>query len=149
MSSQHLAQFNVATARGDPDDPVMAGFVARLDEINGLADRAPGFVWRLQDANGTSTSFRVDADERVLPNLTVWTAIEPFRDFVYRSVHADMVRAGRSWFLPKTRPQIVLWWIPAGTLPTLEDGVARLDRLRAEGPTREAFTLARPHPVPD
>jgi Domain of unknown function (DUF3291) len=42
------AQVNVARMRAPLDDPVMAGFVARLAEINALADQSPGFVWRLQ-----------------------------------------------------------------------------------------------------
>jgi hypothetical protein len=36
-----LAQVNIARARGETTDPVMAEFVARLPEINALADGAP------------------------------------------------------------------------------------------------------------
>jgi hypothetical protein len=35
----------------------------------------------------------------------------------------------------------VLWWIPAGKIPTLRQGIARLGRLRAAGPGPEAFTF--------
>ncbi|HHO55666.1 MAG TPA: DUF3291 domain-containing protein, partial [Trueperaceae bacterium] len=44
----HLAQINIAKARAEMNDPIMAGFVERLDEINKIADNAKGFVWRLQ-----------------------------------------------------------------------------------------------------
>jgi hypothetical protein len=45
MTNQlHLAQVNIARMKGPLESPVMASFVARLDEINALADRSPGFV---------------------------------------------------------------------------------------------------------
>ncbi|MBN8498895.1 MAG: DUF3291 domain-containing protein [Candidatus Accumulibacter sp.] len=37
----------------------MAGFVASLGEINIIADRTAGFVWRLQTDAGDSTAIRV------------------------------------------------------------------------------------------
>ena len=33
-------------ARGRPSDPRMASYIARLDEMNLLAEGSPGFVWR-------------------------------------------------------------------------------------------------------
>ena len=54
----HLAQVNIGRARGAITDPVMQGFVARLEEINALAERTPGFVWRLQTEDGNATAFR-------------------------------------------------------------------------------------------
>ena len=50
MSGPHRAQVNVAL--GPLDDPVMAGFVALLDEVDAFADTSPGSVWRLQDEVG-------------------------------------------------------------------------------------------------
>jgi hypothetical protein len=41
-----LAQANVAYALAPHDDPKLAGFMARLDELNALAEKSPGFVWR-------------------------------------------------------------------------------------------------------
>ena len=35
----------------------------------------------------------------------------------------------------------MLWWQPAGTLPTLDDGLIRLRRLVRDGPTQAAFTF--------
>ncbi len=36
MSRHHIAQVNIARMRAPLDDSIMAGFVARLDEINAL-----------------------------------------------------------------------------------------------------------------
>ena len=54
-------------------DPVMVDFVARLPDINALADQAPGFVWRLQTEDGDATAVRPYEDRRILINLSVWT----------------------------------------------------------------------------
>ena len=43
---------------------------------------------------------------------------------------------------------VVLWWIPAGTLPDLAEGAARRARLGRDGPGPEAFTHRAPHPPP-
>ncbi|MDH3740809.1 MAG: DUF3291 domain-containing protein, partial [Hyphomicrobiales bacterium] len=51
----HLAQLNVGTMLYPQDDPRMAGFMDNLDRVNAIADRAPGFVWRLQDESGNAT----------------------------------------------------------------------------------------------
>jgi hypothetical protein len=46
MAGWHLAQVNVAYARGDEDDPVMAEFIAQLDErkerVDALPELGPG-----------------------------------------------------------------------------------------------------------
>jgi hypothetical protein len=41
MPVYHLAQVNIGQVRAPIEDALMAGFVARLDEINALADRSP------------------------------------------------------------------------------------------------------------
>ena len=49
------------------DEPIMDGFVARVAEINALADQSPGFVWRLQTEQGDATYLRPYDDDRMLP----------------------------------------------------------------------------------
>ena len=44
-----LAQVNIARLLAPLDDPLLADFVANLEPVNALADRADGFVRRLQD----------------------------------------------------------------------------------------------------
>jgi hypothetical protein len=146
----HLAEINVAIARAPLDDPIMAGFVRQLDAINRLAEEAPGFVWRLMAPGGGPSSYlRVSADPRVIVNLSVWTAIEPLFTYVYRTDHAAIYRARASWFEEAQDPAFALWWIPAGHLPTVEEGLRCLGQLRAEGSTPAAFTFRRRYPPPD
>lgn len=91
----HLAQVNIARMRAPLDAPLLAGFVARLDDMNALADAAPGFVWRLQTDAGDATALRPYDDERILFNLSVWETPEHLRHFVYHSIPASRA-AGRS-----------------------------------------------------
>ena len=137
----HLAQVNIARMRAPLDDPSMLTFTSRIDEINQLTESAPGFVWRwTSDDNGP-----FDAPE-VLFNLSVWESVGALRDYVYRSRHAELFRNRGDWFLPSDAPSLALWWIPAGHRPNPTESKARLDRLKAEGPTRFAFTFKQAFP---
>jgi len=133
----HLAQFNTARAVAPIDHAIMAPFMARLDEINRLAENALGFVWRLQDDSGNSTAIQPEPD--LLINLSVWRSAEALFDFTYRSDHKRVMAQRREWFRRHDGPHLVLWWVPAGTLPDVDEGLARLDHLCRHGPTPHAF----------
>ncbi|GAA2391577.1 DUF3291 domain-containing protein [Streptomyces glaucosporus] len=138
----HLAQLNVATLRHPLDDPCMAPFVEMLDPVNAAADDAPGFVWRLvEDGAADATGLR-PAGEDVIVNLTVWETQEALWDFTYRSGHLEVMRRRREWFERHVEAHLVLWWIPAGHLPTVGEALERLADLRAHGPSPRAFTFA-------
>jgi heme-degrading monooxygenase HmoA len=144
----HLAQINVALPLAPLDSEQLAGFVAQLEPVNARADAAPGFVWRLQDDDGDATSFRVLGDDRLIVNLTVWESIEALRAFAYTDAeHVAVLRRRRDWF-DRMENHLALWWIEAGTLPTLEDAEERLRLLEAHGPTPQAFTFRTPFAAP-
>jgi uncharacterized protein DUF3291 len=146
--SFHLAQLNIARLRAPLDSPIVAGFVAALDPINALADAAPGFVWRLQSEGGDATAIRAFDDDLLLVNLTVWESIEALADFAYRSDHRRVLLRRREWFDRLGEVYLVLWWIPAGAIPTIEEAKDRLDLLRRVGPSLDAFTFKSPFPPP-
>lgn len=141
MSTLHVAQVNVARMRGALEDPVMGGFVARLDELNALADGSPGFVWRLQTPEGNATYLRPYDDDRIIINLSVWKTVEDLRNYVYRTAHAEMLRQRQDWFEKFGPPSVALWWVPAGHLPSVDEAKKRLDHLQQNGPTAFAFTF--------
>jgi hypothetical protein len=146
----HIAQVNIGRVLAPIDDPLLAGFVARLDDINALADAAPGFVWRLQTAAGNATAYRpYDDDDRILVNMSVWETPEHLREFVYRTVHLEVMRQRKSWFEKFDGPYLALWWIPAGHIPSIDEAKARLAHLRAYGETAHAFSFAKVFPAPD
>ena len=148
MSRYHLAELNIAIARGDPDSPVMAEFMDALDRINALAESSPGYVWRLQTDEGNATAYRAFDDERTLLNLTVWEDVDGLADFVYRSGHTEIMRGRAKWFERMVEAYLVAWWVPAGHHPTVAEAEERLRHLRANGPTSYAFTLRRSFPPP-
>ncbi len=137
----HLAQLNVGRLRAPMDDPQIDDFRENLDPINALAESSPGFVWRLQDDAGNATGIKPYGDELEIVNLSVWESIEALADFTYRTGHVQFLRRRRDFFEAPTQPILCLWWIPEGTVPTVEDAIERLDHLRAHGPTPTAFTF--------
>ena len=143
MPTHHLAQMNIAAARYLLDDPRMAGFMSALDEINDVADRSPGFVWRLvSDGGNDATSLRATfggAEQMI--NMSVWESSETLRAYVYRSAHLDFLRRRGEWFVPPAGPVVVLWWVPAGHIPAIAEGLDRLASLRSDGPSPHAFTF--------
>jgi len=148
MTPHHLAQANWARRIAPLEDPIMRGFVEQLDEINALADASPGFVWRLQTEDGNATDIRVFGDEELIFNMSVWESPEALRAFVYKSGHSQLLRDRGQWFHTPDRTPLVLWWIRAGSLPTLEDAEAKFTHLWEHGPTQEAFSFRESFPAP-
>lgn len=141
MTRYHIAQVNIGRVKAPLEDPVMQGFVARLDEINALADQSPGFVWRLQTAEGNATYLRPYDDDRILLNMSVWATFEALKHYVYRTAHAALLQQRQAWFERFAGSYLALWWVPAGHLPGIDEAKQRLAYLDAHGPTEFAFTF--------
>jgi hypothetical protein len=141
MVEYRIAQVNIARMKAQLDDPLMAGFVTRLDEINALADNSPGFVWRLQTPEGNATYLRPYDDDRVLFNMSVWETVEALKQYVYRTAHAELLRQRQEWFDKIASVSVALWWVPANHIPGIDEGKKRIEHLDAHGPTQFAFTF--------
>ncbi len=149
MSKYQLAQVNIGLTRGPRESEVMSGFMARLDEINALAERSPGFVWRLQTEEGDATAIQAFDDPLLLVNMSVWENLESLKSFVYQSTHLELLREREAWFEKMTEVYQALWWIPAGHLPTVDEAKERLAILQREGAGPQAFTFAKAFPAPE
>ncbi len=147
MAVHHLAQINVATLHHPLDAPQTAEFVEALAPINAIAEASPGFVWRLTDDSGASSSY-VDLpgadDPLLIVNFSVWTDVASLRAFMYDTDHVTYLRRRGEWFVRVAEVTSACWWIPAGTIPEVGDGYRRLLHLRANGSSDEAWTLGRP-----
>ncbi|MGG2464198.1 DUF3291 domain-containing protein [Streptomyces sp. RGM 3693] len=143
----HLAQLNVATLHHPLDDPRMAPFVELLNPVNAAADGAPGFVWRFAEEGEADATGLRPAGENVIVTLSVWETSEALWEFTYRSGHLEAMQRRREWFARHVEAHLVLWWVPAGHLPTVDEGLERLADLRAHGPSPRAFTFASSYTV--
>ena len=137
----HLAQTNVGIARYSYDDPRFAEFVDNLESINALADAAPGFVWRYVAEDETEAGSEVFGDDDMLFNMSVWESKASLMDYVYHTAHVDILRKRAEWFEPMEGPILAMWWVPAGSLPTVAEAKHRLELLKLNGPTQDAFTF--------
>ncbi|HYJ60260.1 MAG TPA: DUF3291 domain-containing protein [Actinomycetota bacterium] len=144
----HLAQINIGRLLAPVDDPLIADFVAALEPVNALADASPGFVWRLQTEAGDATALRPYEDDLIIVNMSVWTSLEALRAFVFDGPHVDVLRRRREWFEVMAEAYTTLWWVPAGTIPTIDEAKERLAILEARGPSPDAFTFRAPVAAP-
>jgi uncharacterized protein DUF3291 len=140
---QHLAQVNIGRVLGGPDDLRMADFYDNLARVNTLAERMPGFVWRLKDDSGTSAiGLHWPGDPTMNVNMSVWEDAEALAKFVFQTVHRNIYARKHEFFEMPDKPTVVLWRIEAGHIPTLEEAKEHLDHYIANGPSEFAFGWA-------
>jgi hypothetical protein len=136
----HLAQLNVAKALDDLDSPRLADFVGALDRVNAVAERSPGFVWRLKDADaGNATSIKATEDPRVIVNMSVWSTPEHLEHFVWNTIHKRVYGKKHNWFETPRQAYFVMWWVRIGHRPSVEEAMERLAHLDRNGPSEHAF----------
>ena len=148
MSRYQLAQLNVGRIKGPIDSPIMADFVADLDRINALAEASPGYAWRLQTDDGNATSLS-PLGENVIVNMSVWEDVASLNHYVYKTAHVEVMKRRKEWFEKMPEQFMVLWWVPRGQWPSVADAIARLEHLRAHGPSERAFTFRKAFAPPD
>jgi len=149
MTEWHLAELNIGQLRAPIEHPDSAGFADNLDPVNAEAEAATGYEWRLQDESGNATGFTREGDPLRILNLSVWHSIESLKAFTYKGDHVEFMRRRLEWFEPRDGAHLVLWWVPAGHEPTIDEAEERLALLRANGPSRQAFTFMMTFPPPD
>ena len=144
----HLAQINIGRLVAPEGDPRVQPFFDALDRINALAEASPGFVWRLKDEGRNATEMAIGGDALLIPNMSVWTGPDSLFEFVYRTAHTPVMAKRRDYFERPQGSYMALWWVPAGTIPTLNDGLSRLWLIDRLGPTPQAFTFKARFPAP-
>lgn len=137
----HLAQLNIAKVRFDLESPEMSDFVNNLEPINAIAEKGPGFIWRLKDETGDATGIEVENNPDIIVNMSVWESVESLKNFMFKTHHIDFLKRKKEWFIPLGEASYVLWWIPEGHIPTVQQAMAKLEHLRQNGETQEAFSF--------
>lgn len=139
----HLAEVNIGRLTGGPDDAHMADFFNNLARVNALAERMPGFVWRLKNESGDSAiGLTWPGDPTMAVNLTVWENPEALGKFVFQSIHRKVYARKPEFFEMPKEPTVAMWWVEAGHVPTIKEAKTRLDHLIANGPSEFAFGWA-------
>jgi hypothetical protein len=137
----HIAQLNIARFRLPQDHPNNADFVNNLDRINQIAEQQDGFIWRFKGEGNNAFDVKAFEDPNVASNMSLWASLESLRAFVYRrKEHREIMRRRHQWF-DRIDFYLVLWWVKAGQIPSLEDAKVRLRLLENAGPTEQAFTF--------
>jgi hypothetical protein len=148
--SHHLAQINIGRLIAPPDDPRIADFVNQLDEINALAERSPGFVWRLKSDAGNALDIMYDpGDPSMNVNMSVWESIDDLLAFTYQTTHIEVFKRRAEWFEKPSKPHYCLWWVPVGCVPTVAEGRERLEHYQTYGATEVAFWFSQRFPAPE
>lgn len=136
----HLAELNIGRLVAPRDDPRVADFMNNLDLINGLGKRMPGFVWMMEGEDGAgNTEAALESDPQLIPNLTVWQDAASLEQFVFKTLHSKFMERRAEWFKALGQRHFVMWWIPEGDTPTLEEALDRLEHLRENGDSDHAF----------
>ena len=145
MSKFHLAQINIGRTLAPLDAPLMKEFTDFLAPVNKLGQDSPGFVWQLKEETGGASSYMKTPfdDDGYIVNMTVWENIESLRGFIFGTVHSYFLKNRSKWFEKATQIQVVLWWIPVGHIPTLEEAKVKIDLINKNGSSPEAFSFQK------
>ena len=141
----HLAQINIGRTLAPLDAPLMKEFTDFLGPVNKLAEDSPGFVWRLKDDSGASSSYVKTPfdDDGYIVNMSVWENAPALRQFIFGTVHSYFLKNRLKWFEKPPKMIVAMWWIPAGHIPTLEEAKTKIDLINNKGNTPEAFNFQK------
>lgn len=138
-TTHHLAYFSLARWVAPPRPSDMA----LLREVAATAERAPGFIWQMDDPAANAPY----QDASVVVEISVWADMETLGAFVF---HPGLrpVTTRQADVFDQDDVGSVLWWIQIGHQPTVAEAQARLTYLRTYGPSAAAFTFRRPFAAP-
>jgi Domain of unknown function (DUF3291) len=131
----HLAQVNIGRLAYPKGDARLAEFMDNLERVNQMAERMPGYLWRVKDESGDATAIPFDNDPTMIANVSLWQNVESLQAFVFQTVHARFYRKRENWFEKLGKPHFAMWWVPEGHHPTYAEAAAKLRQLELEGPS--------------
>lgn len=137
----HLAQLNIAKVKYSLESPEIKEFVDNLEPVNNTAESSSGFIWRLKDESGDATDIQAFLDPNIIVNMSLWDSVNALKNFMFKTHHRDFLRRKKEWFHNIPKERYVLWWVPVGHIPTVEEAVEKLEYLRKNGETPNAFSF--------
>lgn len=150
VTGWHLAEFNIGTLRYDWDDPRVADFKDNLDRVFGIAQRSPGYIWHLKEAEMEAAQLDptgpLGGDPRTASTLSVWRDLPSLEHFVWQTVHKRFYDRRGEWYDPTEQGvRMVMWWVPEGHIPSIAEAAGKLAELADGGDSDAGFgwTYAR------
>ena len=134
-----LAELNIARWAIDPALPEASYFMDNVKRVNALAERSPGFIWRLIDEQRDELGRTPLGGPDTIVTLSVWETAQDFAHFVWNTVHKRIYERRTEWFVAGDGPHLVMWHVEDGHRPDLHEAKSRLDHLREHGNTDYAF----------
>ena len=119
-------------------DPAIEDFTKNLSRVNDQGKAMPGFVWLLEggDPELGATDIAWPGDPEMFVNLTVWESVGALRDFAFSGEHRTLLTRRKEFFQKLPEAIATLWWVPAGTVPTVQEAHDRLAHFREHGAKR-------------
>ncbi|KCZ58589.1 hypothetical protein HY36_09430 [Hyphomonas atlantica] len=142
IMNMHLAQLNVGRLAAPTDDPRVKEFMDNLDLVNGIGKSMPGFVWMMEGSGEPgqgNTEAKIGDDPQFVANLTVWEDVKSLETFVWGTIHRKFYERRTEWFEMMRDMHFVMWWVPEGHQPTLDEAMERLAHRREHGDSDTAF----------
>ena len=143
-----LAELNIGRLRYPVGDPRVADFIDNLGRVNAMAERMPGFVWRLvgDGSNDGAIDLRPYEDPMMAVNMSVWQRVEDLEQFVWNTAHKKFYARKTEWFELMTAHHFVMWFVPEGHIPTIAEAKGKLAHQEANGNSDAAFDWSHlPH----
>jgi heme-degrading monooxygenase HmoA len=135
----YLAEFNIGRLLQPPGHPDVAEFINNVERVNTIAERSPGFVWRLKRDEMQLPENHINIDKQTVYTWSVWENAATFENFVFKTVHSQFHKKGHEWFEAHEKPQVVFWPIEVSHKPTAPEAMAKLKKYQDGGPSNEAF----------
>ncbi|NRB03793.1 MAG: DUF3291 domain-containing protein [Rhodobacteraceae bacterium] len=138
-----LAEFNKGVLKHDWEDPRIADFADNIDFVNGVAQRADGFIWMLDEEGMEAAQLEKEGvlggNPRTASTLSVWRDLAALEHFVWNTVHKRFYDRRAEWYDPTDELRMVLWWVPDGHLPSVTEAMERFAHLEQNGDSDFAF----------
>jgi hypothetical protein len=134
----NIAELQIERLIGPPEDPRLSGYHEAVEAHHEALRRAPGFIWTVKA--GEMPELQSSPLDAVF--FCVWESARDLEYFSYSAARKTFEVNRAVWFEPVPRERQVIWYLPAGQLPTGADALAKLDLRRLQGDTDAAFGLS-------
>jgi hypothetical protein len=133
-----IAVHTYGLLRAERGEPEVQPFVDGIDAVYAVAERSAGFIWRFNDYENLAPA-PVGPAART---LSIWQDVDGLKHFVFKTLHGRFYDRKSEWFLAAREPMMVLWNVSPDTRPTMDEAYKKLETLRSEGPSPQAFDWA-------